>query len=185
MTGVETPRKRIKPLETRYAGRRFRSRLEARYAVLFDHLGLRWDYEPEGYATPDGPYLPDFMLHLKHGSVLFEVKPENAKREDPRWSYASEGAGVRMIVAFGLPGELHLFDQTESRWMEWDDNYAFCVCPVCRTVGIEWNGDGSRICVECVYNPNIHGHNRTSTNPRITDAYRAALSARFEHGERG
>ncbi|MFD8261595.1 hypothetical protein ACFV19_22255 [Streptomyces griseoluteus] len=56
----------IRAIETSYAGHRFRSRLEARWAVFFDSLGMRWEYEPQGYAVgPDGarrPYLPDFFL---------------------------------------------------------------------------------------------------------------------------
>lgn len=32
----------ITPIQTRYAGCLFRSRLEARWAVFFDHLGIRW-----------------------------------------------------------------------------------------------------------------------------------------------
>lgn len=41
------------PIETRYKGYRFRSRLEARWAVFFDVLGVRWEYEPEGYDLTD------------------------------------------------------------------------------------------------------------------------------------
>ncbi|WP_326646620.1 hypothetical protein OG884_18510 [Streptosporangium sp. NBC_01755] len=52
----------IKPIETRYAGCRFRSRLEARYAVLFDKLGIRWEYEPQGFMVDRRPYLPDFRF---------------------------------------------------------------------------------------------------------------------------
>jgi hypothetical protein len=35
--------------ETKDKGDRFRSRLEARWAVFFDTLGLKWWYEPEGF----------------------------------------------------------------------------------------------------------------------------------------
>lgn len=42
----------IKAIETCYAGCRFRSRLEARWAVFFDALGLEWEYEPEGFELP-------------------------------------------------------------------------------------------------------------------------------------
>lgn len=50
----------IKPIETVYNGYRFRSRLEARWAVLFDGIGIRYRYEPEGFALDDGTlYLPD------------------------------------------------------------------------------------------------------------------------------
>ena len=39
----------MKPIETEYAGCRFRSRLEARWAVFFDALGVRWEHEPQGF----------------------------------------------------------------------------------------------------------------------------------------
>ena len=52
----------IRAIETRYAGCRFRSRLEARWAVFFDTMGVRWEYEPKGFVTEAGPYLPDFLL---------------------------------------------------------------------------------------------------------------------------
>ncbi len=39
----------MRPIETKYKGCRFRSRLEARWAVFFDALGLEWWYEPEGF----------------------------------------------------------------------------------------------------------------------------------------
>lgn len=63
-------------IQTRYAGCRFRSRLEARWAVFLDHLGAEWLYEPEGYSLPSGPYLPDFLIH-PHTPFAFwlEIKP--------------------------------------------------------------------------------------------------------------
>lgn len=39
----------MKPKDTPYKGYWFRSRLEARWAVFFDTLGLKWLYEPEGF----------------------------------------------------------------------------------------------------------------------------------------
>lgn len=52
----------MKAIETRYKGYRFRSRLEARWAVFFDALGIKWEYEPEGYDLGEaGWYLPDFI----------------------------------------------------------------------------------------------------------------------------
>lgn len=52
----------ITAIETSYAGCRFRSRLEARWAVFFNHLGVPWAYEPQGYLIDGRPYLPDFWL---------------------------------------------------------------------------------------------------------------------------
>lgn len=54
----------IQPIPTHYAGHHFRSRLEAHWAVFFDSLGIRWEYEPQGYLVGERrrPYLPDFFL---------------------------------------------------------------------------------------------------------------------------
>lgn len=57
---------------TIYKGIEFRSRLEARYAALFDILSWQWEYEPE--AAPG--YIPDFALHgVKNRKVYVEIKP--------------------------------------------------------------------------------------------------------------
>ena len=44
----------IKAIETYYKGYRFRSRLEARWAVFFDAAGIKYEYEPEGFGLEDG-----------------------------------------------------------------------------------------------------------------------------------
>lgn len=69
----------IKAIETEYAGCRFRSRLEARWAVFFDALDIRWQYEVEGYETPEGRYLPDFLLP---GVRTFCSDQEHLSRSD-------------------------------------------------------------------------------------------------------
>lgn len=67
----------IQPIETAYNGYRFRSRLEARWAVFLDALKIRWEYEPEGFTLMDGTrYLPDFRLPTFNGGMWAEVKPE-------------------------------------------------------------------------------------------------------------
>jgi len=56
-------RQTIRPIDTTYKGYRFRSRLEARWAVALDTLGVEWEYEKEGYDLGvDGWYLPDFWI---------------------------------------------------------------------------------------------------------------------------
>lgn len=53
----------IRAKETIYDGYRFRSRLEARWAVFFNALGVKYEYEPEGFVLPSGKsYLPDFKV---------------------------------------------------------------------------------------------------------------------------
>lgn len=68
--------------ETFYKGYKFRSRLEARWAVFFDECGVWWEYEPERFDLPENvSYLPDFLLHnvagkagWKDGNLWVEVK---------------------------------------------------------------------------------------------------------------
>lgn len=68
----------IKAIETKYNGYRFRSRLEARWAVFFDAIGIEYEYEKEGYEIKDyfdtktWYYLPDF--YLPETSTWCEVK---------------------------------------------------------------------------------------------------------------
>lgn len=65
----------IRPIETRYKGYRFRSRLEARWAVFFDAIGLEYEYEAQGFELKSGRYLPDFYIPILKKFV--EVKPRN------------------------------------------------------------------------------------------------------------
>lgn len=54
---------KIKSIDTTWEGYRFRSRLEARWAVYFKEMGWEFLYEPQGYDLQDGTkYLPDFYL---------------------------------------------------------------------------------------------------------------------------
>lgn len=74
----------MKAIETQYKGYRFRSRLEARWAVFFDALGLSWEYEPEGFELPDGTrYLPDFRVTSPQGVIYwYEVKPDGVDSDE-------------------------------------------------------------------------------------------------------
>lgn len=66
----------IRPIETVYNGYWFRSRLEARWAVFFEKIGITFQYEPEGFHLEDGTmYLPDFFLPQVR--TWAEVKPVN------------------------------------------------------------------------------------------------------------
>jgi len=58
----------IKAIETIYAGIKFRSQLEAKWAMYWDQprVNVKWEYEPEGYFVGSGQnryrYRPDFYL---------------------------------------------------------------------------------------------------------------------------
>lgn len=73
MTGRTSQRARSIP--TWYGKQKFRSQLEARTAALLDHLGLFWEFEPQGYDLPSGKYLPDFRVTVNQNvSFWIEVK---------------------------------------------------------------------------------------------------------------
>jgi hypothetical protein len=57
-------------IPTTYKGVNFRSRLEAKWACMFDQLGWRWTYEPIDLAG----WIPDFVIQGVK-PILVEVKP--------------------------------------------------------------------------------------------------------------
>lgn len=62
---------KLQVIETKYNEYRFRSRLEARWAVFFDELGVKYEYEKEGYKLRRGWYLPDFWLPYSGNNEIF------------------------------------------------------------------------------------------------------------------
>ena len=94
----------IKAIDTVYKGYRFRSRLEARWAVFFDALGVKWEYEKEGFDLGEaGWYLPDFWLpDLK---VWAEIKPSPESKDgfEKAYTLSTKSKGGVLIVR-GEPG---------------------------------------------------------------------------------
>lgn len=69
---------RFRGLKTFYNGMEFRSKVEARWAVVFDAMGFDWHYETQGVTLGDGTkYCPDFSL--------WDVKIENEWRNKPEF----------------------------------------------------------------------------------------------------
>lgn len=112
----------IKPIETVYNGYRFRSRLEARWAVFFDAAGIEYQYEPEGYVLDDGTkYLPDFYLpglkafvEIKH-SNLEEDALEKAKDKCAMLNCSMPENVV--LLCFGDPVDMNVL-AFYSQWQE-------------------------------------------------------------------
>lgn len=84
-------RKLIEPKPTIYGRVRFRSRLEARWAVLLDHVPnvLNWTYEPETFRLSNGwTYTPDFLIKFfledSFNEFHLEVKPDKVSTEYER-----------------------------------------------------------------------------------------------------
>ena len=124
----------LKPIETRYRGYRFRSRLEARWAVVFDALELSWQYEPEGFDFGQGDYyLPDFYLE---GIGWLEIKGY------PGW-YKADPEMTRLIEKLAIQsGEsVYLFAGQIPYPREPESEYVECWHPdedEDRFTGDEW-----------------------------------------------
>lgn len=93
----------LKPIETDYRGFKFRSRLEARWALFFDELGLEFQYEPEGFQLPSGHhYLPDFWFPKVR--YWGEVKPgELTGHEMEKSRQLALGSMRPLILLVGPP----------------------------------------------------------------------------------
>lgn len=112
--------KEIKPIETVYKGYKFRSRLEARWAVFFDLMKIEWEYEEEGYLIDKNTgYLPDFYLPQFH--TYFEVKRKYLSEEERETAIEKISYGMRNdewagIICFGDPvdDELYIYCQANA-----------------------------------------------------------------------
>ena len=95
-------------IQTRAYGRLFRSRLEARWAVFFTTLRLRWEYEPEGFDLDGDFYLPDFRVWTPQGEPhWYEIKPWNVKTDakQARFRKALDDDGYSSVRADLLSGD--------------------------------------------------------------------------------
>lgn len=181
---------RIRPIETRYAGYRFRSRLEARWAVFFDSMGFEWQYEPQGYVIDGRAYLPDFWIS---GYGWAEVKGDprgvdwklwasfadlvrgEVSEEDPEFEHD-------FILLGPIPGLPRGDVRGDGDWV-WTSltygDFAFCASKPRNHLWVQ----------PCTSGP--EEYDPAGVRPGLTfdvtsvDEYRAAISARFEHGEHG
>lgn len=124
----------VKPIETLYSGYRFRSRLEARWAVFFDALGIRYDYEPEGYELDGGErYLPDFWL--TDLNMWVEIKPSEPTPREKRLAYLlSQGTGFNTVILWGTP-KIPLFDYENQRVQTFYEALLFVATPPAQLTG--------------------------------------------------
>jgi len=95
-----------KPIETEAFGRLFRSRLEARCAVFLEAMGLRWEYEPEGFELPSGRYLPDFKVYKEGcpaGYYWIECKGGIPTEKEVQSARELSKATKAAVMFFGMP----------------------------------------------------------------------------------
>lgn len=191
----------IKAIETVYNGYRFRSRLEARWVVFFDTLGIRYEYEPEGYDLGEaGWYLPDFWL--PDFQAWLEVKGVSPSvEEQEKCAALFQGSDYAALMGIGEPcyGSLMLYcnDTNNSgggegwwkkcRWTKHSDDVrhpdfpdpTYIAVAVHRpdTCLLDGNWESLKYIIPQVFLVEVHW--------LIWKAAEAARQARFEHGESG
>ena len=108
----------IKAIETNYKGYKFRSRLEARWAVFFDTAQIAWEYEPEGYILSDGrKYLPDF--YLPDESMFVEVKgvtPDDNEFERLKCFSVEKDTPILLVCGILDSGACEIFIPSVGQW---------------------------------------------------------------------
>ncbi len=175
----------IKAIETIYNGYRFRSRLEARWAVFFDTLGIKYEYEKEGFELEGKRYLPDFWL--PDLNIWIEIKGDKPTKEEEHKAGLLALYTRKRVYIFS--GQIPMPPKDDYSFMEdgadvffgygGDEQHNWCECPTCHVIGIEYAGMADRLC-DCHSNCKVYGFN----SPRLITAYTAARQARFEHHDR-
>lgn len=194
----------FKAIETTYNGYIYRSRLEAKWAVMLDVLNVRFEYEAEGYETPYGRYLPDFWLPDVYcrtkadKGVLLEVKPEGWSEdltvkwvertatedgliEDDVWQTNTEARLQYVAIQLGVASVLvRGIDSEQSEWMQitptWDAPMMLYACSGCGTVKFEYQESNYMKCPCCGL------RDAAGSSVRIAQALRAAKTTRFWKG---
>jgi len=181
------------PIETCYRGYRFRSRLEARWAVFFDALDIAYQYELEGFELKRGRFLPDFFLPDQ--DVWVEVKPTSFAFPQ---SIRPDAKVKRLVDLACLASDLH--EATKKKVLRlsgepYKGQYSVLVVPDPfhlsyifalgrrdeREVWL-YSEDAGALCL----NPRTDDERwPLSDHPKLLQAYEKARGARFEFGEHG
>lgn len=145
----------MEAIETFYNGYRFRSRLEARWAVFMSTMFVPFQYEAEGFRHGTQQYLPDFWLPDIRAWV--EVKPridqrlrlsakEHAKVVAFQQGLAAAKSADRFFIVSGEAylGEYDVYVVVQNPEGEWEvllyGDAGWTECPVCGHVNIQPSG---------------------------------------------
>lgn len=187
-------------IETKYKGYRFRSRLEARVAVLLDGLGADWEYEPEGFILDNGLwYLPDFKvknIYLRNQKtptmIWIEVKGEMTDLDAKKLnSFCEKDKYQKPQNPLFIMGKILdedeivenancLFDKFSMKNKKWPDMFNFSTVDgdYYEAILAKYKDGSLRI-----VGPS-HDYWDFVDLPQTAKAYEIARQARFEFGEK-
>lgn len=189
----------VKAIKTIYNGYRFRSRLEARWAVFFDALGIEYEYEPamlEVGRVFVRNYIPDF--YLPRHSLTVEIKGvQPTEIELNKAAGAAHDAEDVLILYGNIRDHLYQTPGVCGGWVMRDheglgkvrliEGYGFSECPRCKYIGIGESGipegcDPTAFGGEGCYTVDEiedENHSDGRKSPRITSAYNRAIHYKF------
>ena len=179
----------IKAIETEYNGYKFRSRIEARWAVFFDVLGIEYEYEKEGFDLNGIGYLPDFWL--PDLSTWVEIKGDipTANELEKCEKLSKYSGNCVFLLSGGIPNDPYSYaykHHFHTNIMFFpsgggDAPYLFCECSTCGNIGIQFDGRSDRLNCKKVCPSSFHGDKGYNyDSQRLLYAYNKARSYRFE-----
>lgn len=181
----------IRAIETSYLGYRFRSRLEARWACFLTQAGVAFEYEPEGFETSAGRYLPDF--YLPGLGEWLEIKPRIELVTQFDWervaAFADGRNSIHVLVGQPWPTEYRFYDAAQV-----PTRFVWLACPTCGSACFSslqrLPGEQRIWCQACeLASPTRDGFAWAPSSTQLDGgaiglAFIAARRARFEHGAR-
>lgn len=178
-------------IQTHYGNHFFRSRLEARWAVFFNTLGIPYEYEIEGYNLNGLWYLPDFYMPKQDCWIEIKGIKPTKEEDDKAWLLSGE-TKKNVYIFWGQIGEyptVNNVSDVDGAYMYngydggQDSNYNWCQCSYCGAFGIEFEGRSARIgcCRENLMSDSDKEY--TYDSPDILRAIEIASKFRFEHHE--
>lgn len=186
----------MKAIETRYNGYRFRSRLEARWAVFFDTLGIKYEYEPEGFdltetwkrVDPNAErlkadqvwYLPDFFLpDYKYYVEIKATGTLQDQREAIEKCFLFS-LQTKLLLIIGTPGNEYVAYRWPKIGGDYSGPFVFAEGRKCNRLWITSKDSGQQEALNCdnCDSPKC-GDKTTTPHAYMDEAYRAARSARF------
>jgi len=180
----------MQAIETVYKGYRFRSRLEARWAVFFKELDIKFQYETEGFDLEKaGYYLPDFYLDIRitwawfdnyfggtWNSAYLEIKHE--MYEDNKNKLSDISDDMDFFLFKGDPANIN------GRYLSRTTRPDFY-----NPVFFYDNGGEITLCIfpnrQDLFEETFLHHQEFLTTDRIYNAVIAARQSRFEYGQFG
>jgi hypothetical protein len=174
----------MKAIETIYNNYRFRSRLEARHAVFFDALSIKYEYELEGFDLEGKWYLPDFWLPQQ--GCWFEVKGQFplTQEEYEKCHLLCKHSQKQVYVAAGaiqIAVECDMQEAIDGRWTQLfgynpayraDSIYpdsplnTWCECPRCHKTEITQDGKTRFLSCTC-HKDSYFSYNQLSEDVKL------------------